>query len=69
MTLTLKGARANSDLTQAKVVYELQEKFGITIPRQRLAEYEKEPNKVPIEVAKALTKIYNVSLNDIFFGV
>lgn len=66
--ITLGAARVNVDLTQKEVVLILKEKYGIEITRQKLAYYEKDSTNLPISLAKALTSIYNISEENIFFG-
>lgn len=66
--ITLAAARVNADLTQRQVVYLLKDKYDIEITRQRLAFYEKDSTDLPISLAKALTAIYGVSEENIFFG-
>lgn len=68
LEITLAAARVNVDLTQQEVVDILKEKYGIDITRQKLAYYEKDSTNLPISLAKALTKIYNISEENIFFG-
>ncbi|MGF1919054.1 helix-turn-helix transcriptional regulator [Enterococcus faecalis] len=66
--ITLAAARVNADLTQKEVVKILKEKYGIEITRQKLAYYEKDSTDLPISLAKALTAVYNISEENIFFG-
>lgn len=66
--ITLAAARVNVDLTQKEVTYILKEKYEIEITRQKLAYYEKDSTNLPISLAKALTSIYDISEENIFFG-
>lgn len=68
MEITLGAARVNADLTQKEVVEILREKYDIEITRQKLAYYEKDSTDLPISLAKALTNIYSISEENIFFG-
>lgn len=68
MQITLKAARVNSDLTQPEVVDILLEKYGVSLTRQRLAQYEKNSSDIPIALAKQLSSIYDISYNALFFG-
>ena len=66
--ITLAAARVNVDLTQKEVVEILKEDYGITLTRQKLSDYEKDSTDLPISLAKALTSIYKISEENIFFG-
>ncbi|RGW15224.1 helix-turn-helix domain-containing protein [Enterococcus asini] len=68
LQITLGAARVNSDLKQSDVVDILKEKYGVTITRQRLAEYERDASDVPIALAKKLADIYGLTQENIFFG-
>ncbi|EGO8326344.1 helix-turn-helix transcriptional regulator [Enterococcus faecalis] len=66
--ITLAAARVNVDLTQKEVVEILKEKHEINITRQKLSDYERDSTNLPISLAKALTAIYKISEENIFFG-
>lgn len=66
--LTLGSARINVDLTQSAVVDILKKDYGLAITRQKLADYEKDSTNIPINIADALSEVYFVSRDDIFFG-
>ncbi|MBS6192041.1 helix-turn-helix transcriptional regulator [Enterococcus hirae] len=66
--ITLAAARVNVDLTQQEVVEILKENYEINITRQKLSDYEKDSTNLPISLAKALTSIYRISEENIFFG-
>lgn len=66
--MTLKAARVNSDLTQNDVVKILDNDYCIDITRQKLAQYEKDSTNVSVTLSKALSEIYAISSENIFFG-
>ena len=66
--ISLRSARTNSGLKQSEVVTILNKHYGIRISRQKLAEYEVNSEDVPINLAKALSGIYSIPENYIFFG-
>ena len=66
--ITLAAARVNVDLTQKEVAEILKEKYEINITRQKLSDYERDSTDLPISLAKALTTIYGISEENIFFG-
>lgn len=68
MTITLKAARVNAGLSQKEAVTKLEQEYRYKLTRQRLASYEKEPDKVTIELASKLAAVYKLNVNDIFFG-
>lgn len=68
MLITLKAARVNADLTQVETTRILSKKYGITLNRQRLSQFEDDATNVPITLAMALSKIYDVPYKYIFFG-
>jgi DNA-binding XRE family transcriptional regulator len=61
MQLTLKGARANAGLTQAKAA----EKIGIS--KETLGNYENGKTFPNARVIEKMEEVYSVSYNDIIF--
>jgi DNA-binding XRE family transcriptional regulator len=61
MQLTLKGARANAGLTQAKAA----EMIGIS--KETLGNYENGKTYPNTKVIEKMEEVYNVSYNDIIF--
>jgi len=61
MKLTLKAARVNKGLTQAEVAT----KLGIT--KGTLVNYEKYRTIPDMKTAKEMSKLYEVSVNDLIF--
>lgn len=66
--ISLRSARINSKLKQSEVVKILAETYGIKISRQKLADFEIDSAEVPINLAKALSTIYAIPEDIIFFG-
>ena len=66
--ISLKAARVNSDLKLVEVVEILKSVYGIEITRQRLSEYERDATDVPINLAKILSRVYDICDDNIFFG-
>ena len=60
--ITLRAARVNAGLSQE----EMANKLGIH--RQTLAYFEKEPEKMSIEMAKNVCRILDVNIDQIFFS-
>lgn len=63
MVVTLKSARVNAGLTQAKAA----EKIGISV--DTLVNYEKGKTFPDVPVLKRIEDVYGVSYNNIFFSV
>ena len=61
MKITMKAARVNAGLTQGEVCAEL----GIN--KGTLISYEKYRTIPDIAIAKAMAKLYGLSVNDIIF--
>lgn len=68
MLITLKAARVNSDLKQSETIRILNDKYHIKLTRQRLSQFEDDATNVPITLAMALSKIYDIPYKYIFFG-
>lgn len=66
--ISLRSARINSGLLQIEVVSILKSIYNIKITRQKLSDYELDSTEVPINLADALCKIYNIPEDNIFFG-
>ncbi|MBP1047100.1 helix-turn-helix transcriptional regulator [Enterococcus sp. BWM-S5] len=66
--LSLRAVRVNRSLTLNEVVSILNDGYNVSVTRQKLSEYELDSTDVPINLAKALCSIYQVSENYIFFG-
>ncbi|GGH83665.1 transcriptional regulator with XRE-family HTH domain [Pullulanibacillus pueri] len=62
MQITLRAARVNSGYT----LKEAAEKFGIS--PDTLSKYEKDSTNVPRTFFIKIEKVYNVSVENIFFG-
>jgi transcriptional regulator with XRE-family HTH domain len=68
MAISLKAARVNAKLSRPAVIKKLEEKAGIKITVNTLANYENSTGTYPnIIVAQALASIYGMSVDDIIF--
>lgn len=61
MSISLRAARQIKGLTQQ----EMAEKIGVC--RHTYMKYENQPERVPVGVAKAISEITGVELDNIFF--
>lgn len=66
MALHLNAARVNAGYTQIGAVEELQ-RMGVKISKNTLISYEAYRTKPDIETAKAMAKLYGLSVDDIIF--
>lgn len=67
MSITLKAARINAELTRPDVVERLKSEYGIEISVNTLANYENKVSQPDINTGKALAAIYGKSVDDIIF--
>lgn len=67
MTLNLKAARVNAEMTRPDVIKRLKDEFNIKINVNTLANYENKQSRPDISTGKALASIYNISVDDIRF--
>lgn len=61
MKITVKAARVNVGLTQKEAA----EKLGIS--RHSLIGYEKKPDKIPYVIAEEMSKVYEISKEELIF--
>lgn len=61
MTINLKAARVNANLTQLEAARRL------NISKNTLCNYEMYRTKPDIKVAKSMAELYNIALDDIKF--
>ena len=62
MKISLKGLRANYDLSAVEVAR------AIGIHHQTLLKYENDSNRIPLDLLRKIAKYYNVPIDDIFLG-
>ncbi|MDY2991747.1 MAG: helix-turn-helix transcriptional regulator [Hornefia butyriciproducens] len=62
MTMTMKAARANANMTQQEVA----DKMGVHV--QTYQKLERNPENATIKEAKLFATIVGLSFTDIFFG-
>ena len=67
MSITLKAARVNAELSRPVVIKRLKDEYGIDISINTLANYENRQSQPDITTGKALAAIYDMSVNDIIF--
>lgn len=60
--ITLKGARDSAGYTLREVGLKINRSF------QTVAKYEKDSTKIPIDLLRELTSLYNISPDLIFLG-
>lgn len=60
--ITLKGARVSAGYTLREVGLKINRSF------QTVAKYEKDSTKIPIDLLRELTSLYNISPDLIFLG-
>lgn len=68
LTVTMTAARVNASMRQEEVASTLTEMLGETVTRQKISYYEQHPENTPIKYVKALSKIYNIPEDNIFFN-
>lgn len=66
--ISLKAARTNAGLTQEEAAGKLTEFFGMSVSRQRVMYYEKNPTKTPPAWGIAFANIYRIPLEGISFA-
>ncbi|TPR41244.1 XRE family transcriptional regulator [Apilactobacillus micheneri] len=66
--ISLKAARVNANMTQLQAAASLSDYTGVYITKDRIRYFEQSPNEVPDIFGKALSKIYGIPVDNIFFG-
>ena len=67
MSITLKAARINAEMTRPEVVEQLKRDYDIEISVNTLGNYENKVSQPDINTGKALASIYGRSVDDINF--
>jgi hypothetical protein len=68
MSISLKAARVNAELSRPAVIARLKNEMGITLTVGTLANYENKVTQPGIDIGKALASIYGIPVNDIRFS-
>lgn len=68
MSISLKAARVNAELSRPDVIAKLKTEKGINLSVGTLANYENKVTQPDMEVGKALASIYGIPVNNIRFG-
>ena len=66
MSMSLKAARVNANMTQVEAVREYNERTGSSLAISTLVKWEQEKTFPTVPQFKALCTIYGVEMNDIF---
>lgn len=67
LKISLRAARINAELTQEEAASKLTKFFGMSVSRQRVMYYEKNPSKTPPAWKIAFANIYRIPLDGISF--
>lgn len=69
MRITLKAARINSGYTQREVAETIMKRDpSVKLNWQRIAYYERYPDRLELSVAQYLADIYHLSLEELIFS-
>ena len=68
MSISLKAARINAELSRPDVIAKLKAEKGLTLTVGTLANYENKVTQPDMEIGKALASIYGVSVDEIRFS-
>lgn len=68
LRISLKAARVNAGMTQEEAASALNKLSGLSVSRERIIKFEKNPKDIPAIFGKMLSEVYKIPQDCIFFG-